>query len=406
MLLQIFVWLKYFGYAYRYLHVLYFTGCAFFAISIFVCALVLNIYGHHLMVSSYVKHSVFLSTIQPSLVSTTEREFITSSKFTKPSLVYSNKSNKSNNRIKCQSIPRPAIACLAYNGRLGNQMFMYAFHYAFAKAKGLKMVGTGVIELFDFFNINKSNFLLASESTTKSCCVNGTEDPEHCSNKSNVNICSSLQVIGDRYDCGYDENLDALPFGKSVNLVGYFQSWRYWVNYEEEIRKQFTFKHTILYTATKTLHNMLSKTKWNYRNDTLIGVHIRRGDYASKRLIDFGQRTAPLEYIINAMSLMKRIHPRSYFLICSDTIQWAKENIPKEKNLIFSQGNAAEVDMAMLTLSNHSIITAGTYSWWVGFLTNGITIYYKDIFTRNTAYSAQFRDESVADFFPPTWIGI
>ena len=126
----------------------------------FVCALFLNIYSPHLMVLIYVKHSALLSTIMPSLVSTTERKFITRSKFKKPSLVNANKSSKSNNSLsKCASIHRPAVACLAYNGRLGNQMFMYAFHYAFAKAKGLKMVGTGVIELFDFFNINKSNFL-------------------------------------------------------------------------------------------------------------------------------------------------------------------------------------------------------------------------------------------------------
>ena len=63
------------------------------------------------------------------------------------------------------------------------------------------------------------------------------------------------------------------------------------------------------------------------------------------------------------MSLMERISPRSYFLICSDTIKWTKENIPKKENLIFSHGNAAEVDMAMIIIANHSIITAGTYSW-------------------------------------------
>ena len=263
---------------------------------------------------------------------------------------------------------------------------MYAFHYAFAKEKGLKMVKTGETDLFDVFNVPKSAFLSEEEYSSSNC---------RC-----------LTSLGDRYHCSYDEHVGAFPPGKSVNIYGYFQSWRYWVKYEEEIRKQFTFRRHIFDSASKNLHSLLSKTKWNFRKDLLVGVHIRRGDYASKKLIKFGQRTAPLEYILKAMEVMKSMYPRAYFLIFSDTIKWAKTHIPKVKNRIFVEGNTGDVDMAMLTLSNHSIITAGTYSWWVGFLTNGTTIYYKDIFTRNTGYSAQFRDESVADFFPTHWKGL
>ena len=248
------------------------------------------------------------------------------------------------------------------------------------------MVRVGDTDLFKVFNIENHAFL--------------SEDEYSASN------CEKMPKTEDLYDCGYDESIDTLPYGKSVNFLGYFQSWRYWIRHEEDIRQQFTFRQHIIDHASILLSYMLSKTNWDYRKDVLVGVHVRRGDYSSKKLIEFGQKTAPLRYIKNAIHLMQLIFPRSYFLICSDTINWAKTNIGETKNVIFSEGNKPEVDMAMLSLTNHSIITAGTYSWWVGFLTNGVTVYYKDIFTRNTSYSAQFRDESIADFFPPTWIGI
>ena len=280
----------------------------------------------------------------------------------------------------------PPVACLEYQGRLGNHLFMYAFHYAFAKDRGLSMVRVGDTDLIKVFNIEKHAFLSENEFSASNC--------------------EKMPKTEDLYDCGYDESIYTLPYGKSVNFLGYFQSWRYWVRYEEDIRQQFTFRPLILDRASSILNLMLSKREWNFRNDIIVGMHIRRGDYESQKLIEFGQKTAPLRYLTNAMALMKSIFPRIYFLVCSDTIDWAMATIEKSRNIIFVEGNKPEVDMAMLSLTNHSIITAGTYSWWVGFLTNGVTVYYKDIFTRNTSYSAQFRDESVADFFPPTWIGL
>ena len=293
--------------------------------------------------------------------------------------------------VNCHAMPNEIknkrAVCLDYKGRMGNHLFMYAFHYAFAKQKNLIKVKTGQIDLFDIFEMESSSII--------------TNDAIY-----NSSYCNCFPKIQDKYDCGFDETIDALPSGESVYLDGFFQSWRYWIKEEANIRKQFTFKENILEIASRQLHQLLKNKGWNYESDTLIGVHVRRGDYASEFLIKFGQRTAPLGYIRNAMALSRRLYPGAYFLICSDTISWAKEHLGHIDNVVFAEGNTAVVDMAMLTVANHSIITAGTYSWWVGFLNKGITIYYRDIFTRNTTYSAQFPNETITDFFPPLWIGL
>jgi hypothetical protein len=44
---------------------------------------------------------------------------------------------------------------------------------------------------------------------------------------------------------------------------------------------------------------------------------------------------------------------------------------------IILEGNSAPVDMATLSLTNHTIMTVGSFGWLIGWLTGGITVYYK-----------------------------
>lgn len=60
-----------------------------------------------------------------------------------------------------------------------------------------------------------------------------------------------------------------------------------------------------------------------------------------------------------------------------------------------------EVDMAALTLCNHTIMSTGTYSWWTAYLTNGITIYYG-----NWPKAGSVLDQMIQknDYFLDGWI--
>jgi Glycosyl transferase family 11 len=71
--------------------------------------------------------------------------------------------------------------------------------------------------------------------------------------------------------------------------------------------------------------------------------------------------------------------------------------------IVFTMGYSGEVDLAILSKCNHTIMTVGTYGWWAGFLSGGITTYYKDFPRQNSYLSSTFSKE---DFFPPHWIAL
>ena len=259
------------------------------------------------------------------------------------------------------------------------------------------MVITGDINFFDVINAN-----ILSDEGYFSCCLRGITSKEY-----STSLCKSVSKVEFVLGLDYQNKMDALLLGESVKLFGHFLSWRYWLPYEKDIRQQFTFKQDVIEHASIILNTLLSRTKYYYRRDTVVGMHVSRGDHVSATSFTYREKTRLLGFILKAMNLSKRIYnDRVYFIICSEIMKWTKENVNQRENIIFVDGNTPEVDLAILTVTRHKIITAGAYSWWVGFLTRGVTIYSKTLFVANTPYSMRFRDINATDFFPPYWIGI
>jgi galactoside 2-L-fucosyltransferase 1/2 len=57
--------------------------------------------------------------------------------------------------------------------------------------------------------------------------------------------------------------------------------------------------------------------------------------------------------------------------------------------------------MALMTLCDHVIVTAGTFGWWGAWLSGGITVYYKGYPGHNL--SNRF---NLFDYYPSHWIGL
>ncbi|ELT91392.1 hypothetical protein CAPTEDRAFT_40726, partial [Capitella teleta] len=57
-------------------------------------------------------------------------------------------------------------------------------------------------------------------------------------------------------------------------------------------------------------------------------------------------------------------------------------------------------DLAILSMSEHVIITTGSFGWWGAWLANGTTIYYSDWPRNNSTLSKGFVKE---DYFMPHW---
>ena len=65
----------------------------------------------------------------------------------------------------------------------------------------------------------------------------------------------------------------------------------------------------------------------------------------------------------------------------------------------------AAVDLGVLSLVDHSIITVGAFSWWAGFLARGSVVYYGQFVDADSKLRSQF-DDKMADYVLPGWISM
>ncbi|GFN76595.1 galactoside 2-alpha-l-fucosyltransferase [Plakobranchus ocellatus] len=65
----------------------------------------------------------------------------------------------------------------------------------------------------------------------------------------------------------------------------------------------------------------------------------------------------------------------------------------------------AAVDLAVLSLVDHSIISVGAFSWWAGFLARGTVVYYGQFVDADSKLRSQY-DDKMTDYVLPGWISM
>ena len=197
-----------------------------------------------------------------------------------------------------------------YFGWLGNQMFQYAATYALSLRSG----------------------------TT--CAF-----PENTPNLHKVFNLSAKEKSGPA--AVYQEenfSYSPLPVPKGdMKLYGYFQSEKYFADFSDEVRKEFTFKKTVEAPAPKT-----------------VSIHVRRGDYLN--LADH-HPACTLKYYEEAMSKFEGYN----FLIFSDDKRWCQNTFNKENCEVSLSTDAAE-DLQLMSLCDHHIMANSSFSWWGAWL--------------------------------------
>ena len=142
-----------------------------------------------------------------------------------------------------------------------------------------------------------------------------------------------------------------------TNFHGYYQSEKYFKDFEKQIRKDLTFKESIGECAKSELQT-------HKRELPLVSVHVRRGDYLT---IHQGLWHTPcnLKYYQQAMQVFDDVD----FLFFSDDMEWCKNNFAG-KNILYSEGKSAIMDFAMISLCDHNILANSSFSWWSAWLNN------------------------------------
>ena len=204
---------------------------------------------------------------------------------------------------------------IVYKGRTGNNLFQYIAAYIFARKFNFK-INTPVVK-----NIFNLPLLQGTEAVSKTIYVG------------NNNYMSLLES-------------DTLKHAHYI-FVGYYQIKDFISKYKEQIKSLFT----------------LSYTETN-KDDVFVAYRI--GDMEGKRSM------LPLEYYQHAL---RELNAKSGF-IASDTMDHPNV-IHLIKEFTLKPYNNTPLEQINFAKNfNNLVLSEGTFSWWIGFLSQAQNIYY------------------------------
>jgi hypothetical protein len=168
-----------------------------------------------------------------------------------------------------------------------------------------------------------------------------------------------------------------IPYVKNMQIVGYFQSSKYFDHYRDKIVELFTsYKKTV----ESDLNKIMEKT-----TKPKIGIHIRRGDYLLKQNQDCHNVLSQSDYYLNALtelsnklniSNINELNNKYSFYIFSDSIEWCKEweFLKQFKDIEFISDNSiTDVhELYLMSMCDHNIIANSSFSWWGVYLSDNI----------------------------------
>ena len=159
-----------------------------------------------------------------------------------------------------------------------------------------------------------------------------------------------------------------------VQLRGYFQSEKYFIDFKDEVIKLFSFPYAF--------------------NDGFVSVHLRRTDF-----IQLSQKHPPVtdEWYLRAMGLF----PNKKFIIFSDDIPYCKSAFGHRNDCYFSEGKTPEQDIVDMSHCEHNICSASTFAWWAAYLNKNEN---KKIVLPTQWFTPNWDNADTSDLIPESWI--
>lgn len=265
-------------------------------------------------------------------------------------------------------------------GGLGNQMFQYAFGYAVSK--NLKT------QLYYYFDPSigsiKRNFELDIFK------LSGKE-------VSNRLIFFLYKLAFPQLrEQGFSYTNYSNAIKNNSTLSGYWQSEKYFIKHQKEIRSEFSFKNALV-GKNKNITNRIT-------NSNSVSVHIRRGDYVENKKTNAHHGVCSKGYYQKAMSVVEtNIKNPSYFFF-SDDPEWARNNLSSKFESTYidwNTGNQSYIDMQLMSLCKHNIIANSSFSWWGAWLNNNPK---KKVITPKKWFAN--KSINTSDLIPPKWLKI
>jgi hypothetical protein len=149
-------------------------------------------------------------------------------------------------------------------------------------------------------------------------------------------------------------NYAEITDNRAVDLRGYFQSERYFLDGAPLVRRLFSPRPEIARRVETILRQLENRRP-------LCSVHVRRGDYlegnAYVRLAENGYYDRTIRFF----------PPNTTFVVCSDNLEFCRRKFCGP-SFVFIDGVLPIVDLLVMSGCDAHIVANSTFSWWSAWL--------------------------------------
>jgi len=276
-------------------------------------------------------------------------------------------------------------------GRLGNQMFRYAF------ARKIQIL-TGRELIIDFNRVYKNHS--AADGWTNSLNlfdnigdykeVNGQKKKYFYKNATLMQLLLyfSYRIISKLYKKNkiakrkfqlkmqplmnkhnlyyieqgyYDYDFSHLNKTKVIYICGCFECSKHFDDIREDILNKFSISE---------VSNKNSELISNIDSNNSVCISIRRGNFVTDKNNQKIYDICDVEYFNKAIKIMIQKLKNPTFFIFSDDVEWAKENLDFCGFPVFSEDGKDSLTekLKLMSTCKHFIISNSTFSWWAQYL--------------------------------------
>ncbi len=242
---------------------------------------------------------------------------------------------------------------------LGNQMFQYALY------RQLEYMGQDVRLDVSYINKNQEHngyeldkvFYVAPRYAT-------AEELEYCQRR-NGGIYGTIRtaLTSKEFFSEIERFVNKdLFYIDDILINGYWQHLAYFRNVVSELKREFVFRMPLDEKNVKYMQDIQA-------GDT-VSIHIRKTDYLSEGFKKWYGCICDVCYYKRAIDAIYTLVKNPQFYIFSDDFEWVNQNL-QIPNAIYIQGNTGEmayIDMYLMSLCKHNIISNSTFSWWAAWL--------------------------------------
>lgn len=280
-------------------------------------------------------------------------------------------------------------------GRLGNQMFQYAFILVASKKLNTDFYIDQYIErsaLDKYFN-NISG--LVHKAAWRVFGITGYKNLfSFYLRRQYYNLLVAFNKLAIS-NYSEKETAQSFIFQNNALYLGFFQSANFFMGNEDLIRKKFSLKPYLI-------SNFNDKYQHLAQHKLIVAVHIRQTDYMGLAHLNLGgaDLSLPLNYYEKAIAAFDG--QNAHFVFVSDDIPFVKQHFGHFGNKTISTDTEIN-DFQHLLNAHACIISNSTFSWWGAWLNNRAD---KVIYAPKYFLGWRVHQQMPPEIYPDNWIQI